>query len=352
MVMPPPLSTVLVTGGAGFIGSNLVRQWLAEESDFVVTLDALTYAGLRESLGDVLDHARHELVVGDIRDAALIRDLLTEYRPRVVLHLAAESHVDRSIVEPLGFVQTNVLGTTILLEESTRWWLTLPNPLREDFRFVQISTDEVFGSAAAGEQFTAASPLTPNSPYAASKAAAEHLARAYACTYGLPVVTLNPGNHYGPRQLPEKLIPKMILLADAGQPLPLYGDGLHERDWIHVEDGCRAIRAAAARGEPGRRYLIGGDNCRPNRKIVELICDELDRLRADGGNRRRLLSSVTDRPGHDRRYAVDAKTAQQQLDWRPQIDLAAGLRGTVGWYLSNPEWVAAANASLQRRDAG
>lgn len=349
--MPAPRPTVLITGGAGFIGSNLVRQWLAEESDAVVTLDALTYAGLRESLGDALAHPRHELVVGDIGDAPLVRELLAEHRPRAVLHLAAESHVDRSIVEPLGFVQTNVVGTAALLEETTRWWRELPAESRDAFRFVHVSTDEVFGSAEAGRTFTVASPLAPNSPYAASKAAGEQLARAFAHTYGLPVVTLNPGNHYGPRQLPEKLIPKMILRADAGEPLPLYGDGQHQRDWIHVDDGCRAIRAAAACGTPGERYLIGSDNCYPNRAIVEQLCDEIDRQRDDGRRRRELIAAAADRPGHDRRYALDSAPAQRQLNWRPQIELAAGLRDTVAWYLANGPWIAAATQSLATRDA-
>ena len=264
-------ATVLITGGAGFIGSNLVRQWLDDQSDDVVTLDALTYAGLPESLGDVRENPRHQLVVGDIADEALVKEVFADRQPRAVLHLAAESHVDRSIGEPLGFVRTNVLGTAVLLEAATRYWRDLPTDRQAAFRFVHVSTDEVFGSADESELFTASSPLLPNSPYSASKAAGEQLARAFAHTYGLPVVTLNPGNHYGPRQLPEKLIPKMILLADRGESLPVYGDGLHQRDWIHVEDGCRAIRAATARGTPGERYLIGSGRSHPNLMIVTAI---------------------------------------------------------------------------------
>ncbi|MBX3426317.1 MAG: dTDP-glucose 4,6-dehydratase [Pirellulales bacterium] len=344
-------STVLVTGGAGFIGSNFVRQWLAEEADDVVNLDALTYAGLRESLGEALNDPRHELVVGDVGDADLVRRLLQERRPRAIVHLAAESHVDRSIVEPAGFVQANVLGTAVLLEETTRWLRSRPNDEQEGFRFLHVSTDEVFGSAAPSERFTSASPLQPSSPYSASKAGGELLARAFGQTYDLPVVIVNPCNHYGPQQLPEKLVPKMILCADRGEPLPLYGDGLHERDWLHVDDGCRALRLALARGVVGERVLVGGNACWSNRRIVEHICDEVDRYRNDGRHRRELIAATTDRPGHDRRYALDATATQQRLGWAPRTPLEAGLAATVTWYLENPKWVAAAEKSLARQTA-
>ncbi len=350
--MRQPPRTVLITGGAGFIGSALVRQWLAEESSSIVNLDKLTYAGLRESLDDVADNPRHLLVPGDVADAALVRGLLAEHRPWAVLHLAAETHVDRSIDEPPEFARTNVLGTCTLLDEATRYWQGLDAASRERFRFVFVSTDEVFGAAEPGAKFFDDSPLEPNSPYAASKAAGEHLLRAFAHTYGLPAITVNPTNNYGPRQMPEKLIPRMILAAARREPLPVYGDGLHERDWLHVDDCCRAIRMALAEGRSGRRYLAGADNGLPNLRVVERICDLVDERLADGGGRRELIAYVADRLGHDRRYAVDAGPLRRELGWRPQIDFASGLRDAVTWYLDNPQWVAAAEASLQRCDAG
>ena len=344
--MPAPSSPVLITGGAGFIGSALVRQWLAEERSPVINLDKLTYAGLPASLGDVLDDPRHVLVEGDVADAALVRELFSNHRPRAVLHLAAESHVDRSIAAPPQFVQTNVLGTCVLLDEATRYWRSLSTDDQRSFRFLLVSTDEVFGSAEAGEEFTSHSPLAPNSPYAASKAAAEHLAHSFMHTYGLSVVTVNPTNNYGPRQLPEKLIPRMILAAARREPLPLYGDGLHERDWLHVDDCCRAVRTILKRGEPGRRYLVGAGNGRTNRRIVETICDLVDERIGDGGGRRELISHVADRLGHDRRYAVDAADTRQ-LGWQAEINLEQGLSETVAWYLDNPDWVAEAEAALR-----
>jgi dTDP-glucose 4,6-dehydratase len=276
--------------------------------------------------------------------------LLAEHRPRAVLHLAAETHVDRSIAEPPEFARTNVLGTCTLLDETTRYWQGLDAAARNSFRFLLASTDEVFGSAAKGEAFTANSPLEPNSPYAASKAAGEHLAHAFAHTYGLPVITVNPTNNYGPRQMHEKLIPRMILAAARREPLPLYGDGLHERDWLHVDDCCRAIRAALAGGLPGRRYLAGADNTLANHRVVEQICDLVDERLADGGDRRQLIRHVADRPGHDRRYAVDSSPLRQGLGWRPQVEFSRGLRDAVAWYLDNPQWVAEAEASLKLRD--
>jgi dTDP-glucose 4,6-dehydratase len=349
-MMAEPRETVLITGGAGFIGSSLVRQWLAHETAAIVNLDRLTYAGLRESLDEIADHPRHDLVEGDVADARLVRELLAEHRPRAVLHLAAESHVDRSIDAPAEFARTNVLGACTLLDEATRYWQELDPRARAAFRFLLVSTDEVFGAAAPGEKFSADSPLEPNSPYAASKAAAEHLARSFAHTYGLPVVTVNPTNNYGPRQMPEKLIPRMILAAARREPLPVYGDGLQERDWLHVEDGCRAIRAALAHGAPGRRYLAGAENGLPNLRLVERLCDLVDQRLADGGGRRALVAHVTDRLGHDRRYAVDSRPLRNELEWAPQVDLTTGLRDVVNWNLDNSAWVAAAEASLRRRD--
>jgi len=342
--------SVLITGGAGFVGSALVRQWLEEEPERVVILDRFTYAGLRESLAGLLDYARRLVIEGDVADPALVGRLLAEHRPAVVLHLAAETHVDRSIVEPPRFARTNVLGTCTLLDQTTRYWRELNATARDAFRFVYLSTDEVFGSAADGAQFTVDSPLSPNSPYAASKAAGDHLAHSFLHTYELPVIIVNPTNNYGPRQLPEKLIPKMILAAARREPLPLYGDGLHERDWLHVDDCCRAIRQIARHGATGRRYLLGADNCRTNLSVVEQICDVIDQRLADGQRRRELVRHVADRPGHDRRYAVDVGPLRRELGWSPQIGFDAGLQSTVQWYLDNPAWVAAAEDSLHRRD--
>jgi dTDP-glucose 4,6-dehydratase len=348
--MPERNASVLITGGAGFIGSTLVRQWLAHEPERVVNLDKLTYAGLRTSLAEVADHPRHLLVEGDVADPALVGELLRDHRPRAVLHLAAETHVDRSIEEPPQFARTNVLGTCTLLDQTTRYWTALSGAQRDQFRFLYMSTDEVFGAAEPAKVFTHESPLAPNSPYAASKAAGEHLARAFAHTYGLPVLTMNPTNNYGPRQLPEKLIPKMILAAARREPLPLYGDGLHERDWLHVDDCGRAIRTVVRGGRVGSRFPAGSGNCLPNRAVVEQICDYLDEFMADGGPaRRKLIRSVADRPGHDRRYAVDASLLHE-LGWSPQVDFASGLRATVQWYLENGDWAADAEQSLQHRD--
>jgi dTDP-glucose 4,6-dehydratase len=342
--------SVLITGGAGFIGSALVRQWLAAEPERVVNLDKLTYAGLRESLAEIAGHSRHALVEGDVADAALVRELLAEHRPRAILHLAAETHVDRSIDEPPRFAQTNVLGTCTLLDQAMRYWMGLSGAEREGFRFLFMSTDEVFGAAPPGEVFTEASPLNPNSPYAASKAAGEHLVHAFAHTYGLPSLIINPTNAYGPRQMPEKLIPKIILAAARREPLPVYGDGLHTRDWLHVEDCCRAVRTVLRYGEPGRRYLVGAGNELPNLFVVEKICELVDRLIADDGGRHSLSRHVGDRPGHDRRYAVYPGPIRR-LGWSPQIDFADGLREAVRWYRDNPDWTVAAEGSLLRRAA-
>ncbi|HEX6961870.1 MAG TPA: dTDP-glucose 4,6-dehydratase [Lacipirellula sp.] len=347
--MPQRDASVLITGGAGFIGGTLVRQWLAEEAAQVVNLDKLTYAGLRISLEELAEDPRHLLVEGDICDAALVRELLAEHRPRAVLHLAAETHVDRSIDEPPKFAETNVIGTCTLLDQATRHWMGLSGDEREQFRFLFMSTDEVFGSAAPGEHFTDRSPLAANSPYAASKAAGEHLVHAFAHTYGLPTVAINPTNNYGPRQMPEKFIPRMILAAISNQPLPLYGDGLQERDWLHVDDCCRAIRTVLRRGSPGRRYLAGSGREHSNRAVAEMICDMASRYIGDGVDRRALIAHVADRPGHDRRYAVDAGPLAA-LGWSPQTSLADGLAKTVAWYVDNSAWTATAVDSLRRRD--
>lgn len=347
--MPATDSCLLITGGAGFIGSALVRRVLADRSDLVVTLDALTYAGLRRSLAEVAGNERHQLVVGDVADAALVERLLAEHRPRAVLHLAAETHVDRSIAEPPEFVRTNVLGTAALLDQSLAHWKGLPASEQERFRFLLVSTDEVFGSADGGEVFTADSPLAPNSPYSASKAAGEHLARAYANTYGLPIVTINPSNNYGPRQMPEKLIPRMILAAKRGETLPVYGDGLQQRDWLHVDDCCEAILAVLRGGVPGRRYLAGSGATPTNLEVVQRICDLVDEQTGDGPSRRRLIRHVEDRPGHDRRYAVDSSPLRKELGWQPRRDFAAGLKDTVAWYLGNVDWTKEAEDSLRRR---
>jgi dTDP-glucose 4,6-dehydratase len=332
--------TLLITGGAGFIGSSLVRQCLSA-GYAVVTLDKFSYAGHRESLADVLDHPHHTLIVGDVIDSQLLKDVCAESQPTAVIHLAAESHVDRSIASPPQFATTNVVGTCVLLETATCYWEALDGERQASFRFLNVSTDEVFGSAVANEFFTEHSPLAPNSPYAASKAAGEHFARAFAHTYGLPVITANPSNNYGSRQHPEKFIPKMILAAFRGEPLGVYGDGLHERDWLHVDDCCRALITILAEGIPGERYLVGANNCRSNLKVAEMICDMVDELLADHGNRRELITHVADRPGHDRRYALDASNLMVQTSWRPQMLFATGLRETVRWYAEHPDWVAA-----------
>ena len=331
--------SILITGGAGFIGSTMVRQCLAEGNRRVVNFDKFTYAGHRASLAEVEDDPNYELVEGDIVDAELLGKVLEEHRPEAIVHLAAETHVDRSIVDPPTFVVTNVLGTCTLLDVATRYWQQLEVASRERFRFFYVSTDEVFGSAGPEQVFDEQSPVSPNSPYAASKAAGEQLAGAFAKTYGLPTLVANSSNHYGPRQHPEKLIPKMILQAAAGEPLGLYGDGLHERDWVHVEDGCRALRAILRQGTPGESYLVGADCCRPNLAVVETICDLVDEQLADGRQRRSLVAHVADRLGHDRRYAVRADKLRQVAGWEPTVSFSNGLRDTVAWYLQNRPWV-------------
>jgi dTDP-glucose 4,6-dehydratase len=330
--------TLLITGGAGFIGSTLVRRCL-DQGARVVTLDKFTYAGNRESLAEVLDNQNHTLVVGDIANGELVKSVLEKHQPSAIIHLAAETHVDRSIASPPPFATTNVLGTCVLLEATTQYWQSLNEERRQAFRFLNVSTDEVFGEAKPDERFTEQSPLKPNSPYAASKSSGEHFASAFAHTYGLPVITANPSNNYGPRQHPEKLIPKMILAAAKRRPLEIYGDGLQERDWLHVDDCCAALLTILKSGSPGERYLVGADCCLTNLQVVEHICDFVDEELNDGGGRKELIEHVADRLGHDRRYAVDASRLQAKTSWRAKVPFAAGLRETVRWYLQHPEWV-------------
>ena len=326
---------LLVTGGAGFIGSNFVVSSLAAGGEAIVNLDKLTYAGSLQNLDAVKGDARHEFLRGDICDRALLRKLLAERRPRAIVHFAAESHVDRSIEGPGEFIQTNVVGTFSLLEEARAWWGSLAGAEKERFRFLHVSTDEVYGSLDAdAPAFTEAHPYAPNSPYAASKAASDHLVRAYHHTYGLPVLTTNCSNNYGPRQFPEKLIPLMIAQALAGKPLPVYGDGLNVRDWLYVLDHCEAVRLVLEKGRPGETYNIGGGNERNNLEVVNTLCALLDDARPRArGRYAELIAMVKDRPGHDRRYAIDASRIGGELGWRPKESFESGMRKTVDWYL-------------------
>jgi dTDP-glucose 4,6-dehydratase len=339
------MRNVLVTGGAGFIGSNFVRYLLnADPEVFIVNLDALTYAGSLENLKNLPGANRHSFVKGDICDRPLVTDLLRRHRIDTVVHFAAETHVDRSILGPDQFIQTNVHGTFSLLESVRRFWLEEQPFSMEDVRFHHISTDEVFGSLGPKEPpFSEISPYAPNSPYAASKAASDHLARAYQHTYGLPVTITNCSNNYGPYQFPEKLIPLMIMNSIGGQPLPIYGDGGQIRDWLYVEDHCEAILAVLRRGEPGETYNIGGDNQPTNLAVVQTLCEILDELLPHSKHvpHASLMKYVTDRPGHDRRYAMDITKIKRELGWQPRKSLESGLVKTVKWYLDHPEWVEA-----------
>ena len=328
---------LLVTGGAGFIGSNFVLSSLAATGEAIVNLDKLTYAGSLKNLEEISSDKRHVFVEGDICDRALLRKLLAEHRPRAIVHFAAESHVDRSIEGPAEFIQTNVVGTFSLLEEARAYWGSLAGAERSAFRFLQVSTDEVYGSLGANDPaFSEAHPHAPNSPYAASKAAADHLVRAYHHTYGLPVLTTNCSNNYGPRQFPEKLIPLMITQALAGKPLPVYGDGQNVRDWLYVLDHCEAVRAVLEKGRPGETYNIGGNSEKRNLELVHTLCALLDEARPRKGRRYAdLVAMVKDRPGHDRRYAIDAGKIERELGWRPKESFESGLRKTLGWYLAN-----------------
>ena len=335
--------SLLVTGGAGFIGGNFVLDWLAQSSaQSVVNLDKLTYAGNLETLADIRGDARHVFVQGDIGDQPLVARLLAEHRPTAVVNFAAESHVDRSILGPEAFIETNVVGTFRLLEAVRHYWGALQGQARQDFRFLHVSTDEVYGSLAAGEPaFTEQHRYEPNSPYSASKAASDHLVRAYHHTYGLPVLTTNCSNNYGPYHFPEKLIPLMIVNALAGKPLPVYGDGLQIRDWLYVKDHCSAIRRVLEAGRAGEVYNVGGWNEKANIEIVHTICDLLDEMRprTDGQSYRTQITHVTDRPGHDRRYAIDAGRLHQEMGWKPAETFDSGIRKTVRWYLDHPGWV-------------
>jgi len=335
------METILVTGGAGFIGSCFVRQCLAEQAARIVNLDKLTYAGNLDSLDSVLGNPAHVFVQGDIADRPTVDRILQEHRPAAVVHFAAESHVDRSIDNPAEFVRTNVQGTFQLLDSARRYWQCLPAQRQAAFRFLHVSTDEVYGSLGPAGRFSEASPYDPSSPYSASKAAADHFVRAYHRTYGLPVLITNCANNYGPYQFPEKLMPLMILNALEGKPLPVYGDGQGVRDWLFVEDNCRALRCVLAQGRPGQTYNIGGDCERTNLQVVQAICQTVDQLRPGLPHApcSSLITFVADRPGHDRRYAIDAGKIRQELGWRPQHDFASGLRQTVQWYLDNPQWV-------------
>ncbi len=335
------MQSILITGGAGFIGSCLVRQVVSAGCFRVVNFDKLTYAGNLESLAPVLSSPLHEFVEGDIGNRSLVASLLAEHHPVAIVHLAAESHVDHSIDGPAAFVETNVGGTFCLLEAAREFWSALDAPSRKTFRFLHVSTDEVYGSLGPEGLFTESTPYAPNSPYSASKAAADHFVRAYYHTYGLPTITTNCSNNYGPYQFPEKLIPLMILSALAGQPLPVYGDGQNVRDWLFVEDHCAALMAALERGTPGEVYNFGGNCQRTNLQLVEQLCAIVDELRPAGSRlpTASLITYVADRPGHDRRYAVDTTKAEQALGWQPKTTLDAGLRRTVQWYLDNAAWI-------------
>ena len=332
---------ILVTGGAGFIGANFVLDWLAETGEPMVNLDKLTYAGNLENLASIAHDERHIFTHGDICDRALIDRLLTEHKPRAIIHFAAESHVDRSIHGPADFVRTNVEGTFTLLEAARDYWNTLQDEARASFRFLHVSTDEVYGSLGPNDPpFTETKTYEPNSPYSASKAASDHLVRAWHHTYGLPVLTTNCSNNYGPYQFPEKLIPLMMANALAGKPLPIYGDGQNVRDWLYVADHCAAIREVLARGTPGETYNIGGWNEMTNLQIVHTLCDLLDELApSPQGSYRHLITYVKDRPGHDRRYAIDARKIERELGWRPAETFETGIRKTVQWYLQHQDWV-------------
>ncbi len=340
-------NTILVTGGAGFIGSNFVLDWINAERGTVINLDKLTYAGNLENLKDIEGNPNHIFVHGDIGDRALLAKLLAEHKPRAIINFAAESHVDRSIHGPEDFIQTNVVGTFHLLEEVRAYWnaLVAANPTEKEnpqFRFLHVSTDEVYGTLGPTDPaFTESTPYAPNSPYSASKAASDHLVRAYHHTYGLPVLTTNCSNNYGPYHFPEKLIPLCLLNALAGNPLPIYGDGQQIRDWLFVKDHCSAIRRVLEAGKLGETYNVGGWNEKANLDVVQTLCSILDELKpkADGSSYKEQLTFVKDRPGHDRRYAIDATKLERELGWKPAETFDTGIRKTVEWYLQNQAWV-------------
>ena len=336
------MNPILVTGGAGFIGGEFIRQWISEEATPVINLDKLTYAGNLDSLKSVSGNPHHHFVQGDIGDSECIRQLLTEHRPQAVINFAAESHVDRSIDGPATFVETNVLGTFRLLEESRNYWQSLPKSEKKLFRFLHVSTDEVYGSLGAEGKFTETTSYAPNSPYSASKASSDHFVRAYHHTYGFPTLTTNCSNNYGPFQFPEKLIPLMVLNCLHGKPLPLYGDGNQVRDWLYVGDHCRAIRAVLKHGRLGEVYNVGGDSEMNNKDVVHTICHTVDLLSPGlpHSPSTSLLTYVVDRPGHDRRYAINFQKLQNEIGWNPTLDFQEGITQTVRWYLEHPEWVA------------
>ncbi|MFZ3219465.1 MAG: dTDP-glucose 4,6-dehydratase [Rhodoferax sp.] len=343
--------TILVTGGAGFIGSNFVLDWPALSEEPVINLDKLSYAGNLQNLAALQGDPRHVFVWGDIADTALVSRLLAQYRPRAIVHFAAESHVDRSIHGPEAFVQNNIVGTFQLLESVRTYWTHLPASVKAAFRFLHISTDEVFGSLVSGAPaFAETHPMEPNSPYSASKAASDHLVRAWHHTYGLPVLTTHCSNNYGSFQFPEKLIPLVIVHALAGKPLPVYGDGQQIRDWLYVKDHCSAIRRVLEAGKPGETYNVGGWNEKTNLDIVHTVCGLLDGLqpRADGKPYADQITFVADRPGHDRRYAVDARKIERELGWKPTESIDTGIAKTVAWYLANQDWVANVQSGAYR----
>jgi dTDP-glucose 4,6-dehydratase len=334
--------TIVVTGGAGFIGSNFILNWLQADGSPVVNLDLLTYAGNPANLASLAADQRYLFVRGDICDADLVSSVFEKHRPRAIIHFAAESHVDRSIVSPEAFIRTNVQGTFVLLEQAKKYWSELDETGRAEFRFLHVSTDEVYGSLGKNDPaFSETTAYAPNSPYAASKAASDHLVRAYCHTFGLPVLTTNCSNNYGPFQFPEKLIPLVTLNALEGKQLPVYGDGKNVRDWLFVEDHCSAIRAVLQNGRIGETYNIGGNSERTNIDVVTTICDLVDEMRpgATDSSRRKLITFVEDRPGHDRRYAIDAAKISRELGWKPAEQFESGLRKTVRWYLDNTSWV-------------
>lgn len=343
---------ILVTGGAGFIGSNFVLDWLAQSDEPVINLDALTYAGNLENLADLTGDSRHLFIHGDIADFGLVAKYLADHKPRAVINFAAESHVDRSIHGPEDFIQTNIVGTFRLLEAVRAYWNNLEEESKNSFRFLHVSTDEVYGSLAKDDPaFRETNRYEPNSPYSASKAASDHLVRAYHHTYGLPVLTTNCSNNYGPYHFPEKLIPLVIHNALAGKPLPVYGDGQQIRDWLYVKDHCSAIRRVLDAGRVGETYNVGGWNEKPNLEVVNTLCAILDELgpRADGKPYAEQITYVKDRPGHDRRYAIDASKIERELGWRPAETFDSGIRKTVRWYLENQAWVANVTSGAYRQ---